>query len=157
MKHENSKNLPAQASDKADSETNPFAGMTIISVYTRAQAIEDGVLIDVSKMAREVALARGINFGMSVAMTEASWRDCVEWPKERGDGQDEDERLWDVLWMAFYAMLRAPKGACRIKFVVNRVPPTSKYMIAKEVKLAMEIGPGDEGEPVITIMQPHED
>ena len=47
--------------------------LEIIYVYTRAQALEDGVLIDVSDTAREAG------FKCPVALTSAAYADCVEW------------------------------------------------------------------------------
>ena len=62
----------------------------VISSYSRAQAIEDGVLIDVSEMAREAG------FKHPVALTSAAWEDCVAWNsdnKKRQTYQDESGRL----------------------------------------------------------------
>ena len=42
-----------------------------ISVYTRAQAIEDGVLVDAGSMASEAG------FRWPVAFTAAAWADCT--------------------------------------------------------------------------------
>src|SRR5438552_19116883 len=64
----------------------------VISVYTRAQAREDGVLIDVSEMAKEA----GIKF--PVALTATVYGQYVEVP-EGIKGQDKTGRLWDFLWM----------------------------------------------------------
>ncbi|CAJ6925858.1 ISBma1, transposase [Burkholderia pseudomallei] len=50
---------------------SPF-GRVIFS-YTRAQAIADGVLIDVSSAALDVG------FRHPVALTSAVWADCVAW------------------------------------------------------------------------------
>ena len=45
----------------------------VISVYTRAQALADGVLIDAGAMAAEAG------FRFPVAITAAAWADCVAW------------------------------------------------------------------------------
>ena len=45
----------------------------VISTYSRAQAIEDGVLIDAGSMASEAG------FKWPVALTSAVWADCVAW------------------------------------------------------------------------------
>lgn len=45
----------------------------VISSYSRKQAIEDGVLIDVTEAANQ------LGFRVPVAMTSAAWGDCVEW------------------------------------------------------------------------------
>jgi len=125
----------------------------VIHSYSRAQAIADGVLVDVSDTAKDVG------FRFPVAMTRAAWADCVEWTIDdtaRQTHQDEMGRLWDVVWMASRAAKRNTE-ASEIQFEVFRVPRGGNGVFAKEVKLKMAIGPGDEGEPVITIMQPNED
>ena len=45
----------------------------VISIYTRAQALADGILIDAGSMAREAG------FKWPVAITVAAWEDCVAW------------------------------------------------------------------------------
>ena len=45
----------------------------VIYAYTRAEAIADGVLIDVTETAKEVG------FRLPVALTAAAWADCVAW------------------------------------------------------------------------------
>lgn len=72
-----------------------------IHVYTREQALADGVLI---AMPKELALEAG--YGVPVLLTRAAWSDLVQWPE--GEGlQDETGRAWDVLWMARSAAQRA--------------------------------------------------
>src|ERR1039458_9163048 len=71
--------------------TNELFG-EVISSYSRAQAIEDGVLVDFSSAAREA----GIKF--PVAMTRTVWGKYVEVP-EGVKCQDERGRLWDILRM----------------------------------------------------------
>ena len=69
----------------------------VISTYSRAQALDDGVLVDAGAMAKEAG------FRWTVAITAAAWTDCVAWTdadSERQVRQDESGRLWDVLFMA---------------------------------------------------------
>lgn len=123
-----------------------------IHTYTRVQAIEDGVLVDVSEIAKEVG------FRFPVAMTCAVWADCVEWGEvdsQRQAYQDEDGRLWDVLWMAAQAARRG-RGD-RLAFQLYRIPRGGRGMHPRLTTLHMAIGPGDHDEPVITIMMPNED
>ena len=132
-----------------------------ISVYTRAQAIDDGVLIDVSETAREAGIV------WPVALTAAVWMDCVAWDeiaeKRKPDytAQSESGRLWDVAWMASRAiraaLRRGHDGHSPIAFQLFRIPREGRGMRPRLVALKLCIGPGDEGEPVITIMQPGED
>ena len=68
---------------------HPFFGESV-SVYTRAQALADGVLIDVSEMAGEAG------FRWPVAITAAAWEDCVAWSDTDNDRQvyqDQSGRL----------------------------------------------------------------
>ena len=66
----------------------------VVSVYTRAQAIEDGILVDVSETAREAG------FRIPVAVSRTVWSRLVALPEGYRGFQDERGRLWDVLWMA---------------------------------------------------------
>ena len=126
----------------------------VVASYSRAQAIEDGILIDVTAMAREAG------FKWPVALTHAAWCNCVAWT-ERDNRfqvqQDESGRLWDVLFMAFYAIRTAAVPGDRLVFSLYRVPKDGHSTEAEEVSLKLMVGPGDAGEPVVTIMQPNED
>ena len=125
----------------------------IIYAYTRAQAIEDGVLVDVSKTAKEAG------FVYPVAMTSAAWADCVEWSDEdtkRQVPQDEFGRLWDVLWMAKIAVKQG-NGGTQLLYPLHRVPRGGNVQKPRLIHLKLVCGPGDTPEPVITIMLPDED
>lgn len=115
-----------------------------IHTYTRAQAIDDGILVDVSELAREAG------FRLPVAMTRAVWQDSVAWTGNQRVQQDPTGRLYDVLWMASLAARRG-QGR-RVTFQVYRVPNDGRSKHAKVVLLDMHIGPGDTAEPVITIL-----
>lgn len=124
-----------------------------IHTYTRAQAIDDGGLVDVTETAREAG------FRIPVAMTRAAWADCVEWSEtdsKRQTYQDEAGRLWDVLWMAMNAARRSG-GRQSLQFKIYRVPRGGRGTRPRLAELVAHIGAGDLGEPVITIMQPNED
>lgn len=123
----------------------------LIYTYTRAQAIEDGVLIDVSDR------VRGAGFRIPVALTPAVWEDCVAWGEadnRRQAYQDESGRLWDVLWMCSQAVRR---GGQEIRFQLYRVQRGGRGTRPRLVTLKATCGPGDQGEPAITIMLPDED
>ncbi len=126
-------------------DEHPIFG-PVIDRYTRAEAIQDGVLIDVSEMAQEA----GIKY--PTAFTSAVWADYVRVP-EGVTCQDEQGRLWDILNMFRFAAKKI-KGKDILRFEVlvknnNRKP--------KLVSLKAICGPGDTWDPVITIMLPDED
>jgi hypothetical protein len=70
-----------------------FDDAPIIHRYTRADALRDGTLIDVSETAREA----GIRY--PTALTRAVYECYVRVP-DGVVGQDEAGRLWDVLFRA---------------------------------------------------------
>lgn len=121
----------------------------VIYAYTRTQAIEDGVLVDVSEMAKEA----GIKF--PVALTAGVYGRYVEVP----DGvmaQDPAGRLWDILWMFRCAAGRSQGDTLQFQLYV-RNHNCERLDRRDLVTLKANCGPGDNGEPVITIMLPDED
>ena len=78
-----------------------------IAVYTRKQAIEDGVLVDLMQ-AETVSLVREVGFRFPVAMTAGAFVATVaEIGEPLPKGQDIRGRLWDVLWMLTCAIRTA--------------------------------------------------
>ena len=76
----------------AESLGNPFEGTPVIFRYTRKQAIEDGVLVDLTPWARETG------FVIPVACTSAVWHGYLEPPPgTREMGQSERGRAHDLL------------------------------------------------------------
>jgi len=138
--------------DQSQTMTDIFG--PVVSSYTRIQAIEDGVLVDVSEMAQEAG------FKHPVALTRAVWEDCVAWDEDdnnRQTYQDESGRLWDIVFMLFFAIKSSRNNHSEMLYKLRRVPRGGKGHLARDVTLKSHIGPGDNGEPVITIMLPHED
>lgn len=124
----------------------------VIYGYGRARALADGTLIDVSSVASEAG------FSCPVAITASAWADCVAWSgadSRRQCHQDELGRLWDVVWMASRAT-RTAQGN-RVIFELYCVPRGGRGQAARRTRLVMSIGPGDQGEAVITLMLPDED
>lgn len=147
---------------KAEAKTvEDFFGPVICS-YTREQALADGVLVDVSEMAREAG------FKIPVAVTRAVWHDCIDWPKdaEQGFGQSIDGRMWDVLFMAHFKIKSSQDQTEDLEYQLNVIPKDTKAETITEIgdftgavltTLKINISGGDNGEPVITIMKPEED
>ena len=111
--------------------------------YTRAQAIEDGVLVDVSERAKRA----GIRY--PTACTAGVWAliDCL--PESTTDtlaGVVADTRLAEVLSAMLSAIRRGGvRGTDRVTFE------------ALGAALWAQCGPGDTDAPVITIMMQGED
>lgn len=137
--------------DKQDNNTT-LAGLAaeLISSYTRAAAIEDRVLVDVSSTAREA----GITF--PVALSRRVWADYVEVPAGV-QCQDEAGRLWDILWMLRAAISRGDNTSL-IEYTLYVRNSTRARLDRRDlVTLKALCGPGDASEPVITIMVLSED
>lgn len=125
-----------------------------IHVYTRAQAVEDGELVELPE-----AVCREAGFRFPVCVTRTVWESCIAWPEDEAGMQDQAGRMWDVLWMARNAGLRA-RDASRVEYQLHVVPRGEDARddhMPPLVTLVLHIGPGDTAEPVITIMQPGED
>lgn len=123
-----------------------FATAETASIYTRAQGIADGCLVDITATAREAG------FKVPVAMTDGV-AELVD-ATATANGQSTRGRLWDVLWMAWLAARRSKSD--RLTYEVHFAPRTGEEH-EQTSALVLHIGPGDAGEPVITIMLPGED
>lgn len=123
--------------------------MDVIYAYTRAQALDDGVLIDVTETAKEAGIRH------HTAVTAAVWHEYVRVPNGV-TGQDERGRLWDILWMFWIAVRRLPKDQGS-DLLLYQLLVRNDETEPKEVTLKAVCGPGDKLEPVITIMLPDED
>jgi len=123
---------------------------TIVYLYSRSQAVGDGVQVEVTKTAHEA----GIQF--PVFITRGVFELCVAIPPGV-TCQDEAGRLWDVVWMLRFAILRARAGVQRIP--VALYVRNSDTHPARLVKLVATCGPLDidDPQPAITVMLPDED
>jgi hypothetical protein len=128
----------------------PFWG-EVIYAYTRAEAIADGVLIDVTKMANEAGLI------LPTAVTSALWEDINTIPE--GSGQDVKGRLWDVLVMANHSIRSAIVAGKNDspEFLYNLIMTMPHDRDGDLYTVKFHIGGGDDGKPVITLMKPNED
>lgn len=141
----------------------------VIHAYTRAQAIADGALVDVTETSGG---SREAGLRWPVAMTPAAHAATVKWDRCPGGnveqakpftGDEESGRLWDVLTMLRMQGLPAAcqqaqrEGSARVPFQVLCVPPTGRGTRPRLTDLVLHLGPGDGGEPVLTVMLPSED
>jgi hypothetical protein len=125
---------------------SPFG--EVIYSYSRAQAVADGVQVEVSKVAAEA----GIRF--PVFLTRTVYDAFVTVPPNVA-GQDEAGRLWDILWMLRFAIVRN-RDTSRLPFALyvrndNRRPRLVKLIATCG---ALDI---DDPQPAITVMLPDED
>ena len=128
----------------------------IISCYTRANAIEDGILIEVSK---EFSKEAGIIFPVAYTIGLSEYvepDDIAEMP-----GQSRDGRLWDLLYMFRMAVKASKTSSDRLNYKVifqmRKQIHNRKITAPETITVYAVCGPGDHGEPVITLMLPGED
>ena len=124
---------------------HPLFGPVIVTC-TRQDAIRDGILIDVS----EIAAKLGIR--LPTAVTQTVWERIVVPPEAVKGIQDEKGRLWDIIWMFLCAALGSKSPEIQFSVMLK----DSYNRPARQTVLKAVIGPGDQAEPVITIMMPFE-
>jgi hypothetical protein len=116
-----------------------------IHVYTREEAKQDGVLVDVTGTAREAG------FKVDTAITAALDADISDLssPLLNG-GESLKGRLWDVLVTGHFAAHK--NGGPTLTYTLH-MPVGEKELY--QVKAV--IGPGDDEAPVLTLMRTEED
>ena len=137
--------------------THFFTNADTIDAYSRADMLADGSLIAVDP---ELLSNAGI-IDTPVALTRAAWENCVAWTEadsnRKGISQDETGRLWNVLGMLRDAIRTQGRKGGRTLFRLRRVSRAGLDAHPRAVLLKVVVHPGDDGERVITVMQPTED
>ena len=115
----------------------------VFNSYTREEALNDGLLIDITKTAQEVG------FKFPVAVTSSVWEGIVQPDKTAlADGESIEGRLWDLVFIK-----KQKQSSSFTKYELYATKNGEQEL--RHVKAV--IGPGDNFEPVITIMYLHED
>ena len=99
-----------------------------VSSYSRAQAIEDGVLVNITLQAKRQC------FVYPFAITSALWDIC-----------EDEEGVVQILKDLHREIKRSASGGDQLMFV------------ALGITIKCVVGPGDDPAPVITLMLEHED
>lgn len=115
----------------------------LIQISNRKEAIADGALIDVTATAQEAGIRH------PTAVTREVWERFVKVP-QGAVGQDEAGRLWDILWMLQIAARKSAPKETSLQFTLwVHDGEEMQYVLLKAI-----CGPGDDLEPVITVMLP---
>jgi hypothetical protein len=121
----------------------------IIDSYSRAQAIKDGVLIDVTEHANKV----GIRYPL--AITANLFHQYIEPTKElEAQGQSLLGRLADVFQQLITTIKQAGEHDVEIHFLVGFLMNSRRK---ENIGVWACVDGGDDGNPVITIMLEGED
>ncbi len=130
--------------------TQPFWKDAAIFTYTRAEAIADGVLVDGT--IGDLADVTRTHYKYPVAMTAAVFalmEKAVNHPKWCNDYKG----VWhDILWMSKMNITRRfDESSHLFKVIITGLGRKRIH------ELKVMCGPGDNAEPVLTIMLPEED
>ena len=148
MKTQNTNTTHTMKEEPTQADRENFFG-GVIYAYTRSQAVADGVQVDVTKTAQEA----GIKFPMF--LTRAVFDNYVAVPPDV-TGQDEAGRLWDVVWMARFAILRSHGHTDRLPVALYVRNDNHRAKLVKLIAVcsALDI---DDPQPTLTLMMADED
>lgn len=122
--------------------------MDYICTYTRKQALEDELLVDVTDLAKEAG------FKFPVAITQGLHAALKNIPQKYGY-QDYTGRLWDALYMAVMAIKGSKNRGSELSYRIichqEKNDDKGHREIVEKLNLKLKIHPGDEMEPVVTI------
>lgn len=142
---------------------NSTERMKVIFSYTAKEAIADGVLIKIDQKYLDEAGIR-----TPVYLTRVVFDRYVKVPEELKGEQDEDGRLWDVLWM-FRVYAGANRNESVIRFKLScRLPDKYNWLLNESfeddrlsrivtLKAICSANDIDDPQPAIFIMMPNED
>jgi len=133
------------------SQLESIFGTNVISAYSREQAIEDGVLIDIpTNLCREAGIV------VPCAMTAGLFSHISVTEQDKKLGQSLNGRLWDLLNNFRMAIKLSGAGMTdQLTFsliIASATPNRKRIVLVKSI-----IGAGDNREPVITFLLPNED
>jgi hypothetical protein len=131
-------------------EKSIWEGVDVISAYSRAEAIDDGVLVDL--MQGDMGKLCKEHYKYPIACTSAVWglvEQSVSKPEHLNDVLGV---LHDILTMSKNGHERSDDpSACQFQVIITGTGNQDVH------DLKMRCGPGDEGEPVLTLMLVTED
>lgn len=115
--------------------------------YTRFQALQDGVLVDLN----QYIAVKDSGYRYPVACTAAVFEIIDRAVKNKKFHNDYSGVVWDILWMSRIAPLKKWKTGQLFQVIINGAGKRTIY------NFKIEVSGGDDGEPVLTIMLPGED
>ena len=147
MKTQNTNTTHTMKEEPTQADRENFFG-GVIYAYSRSQAVADGVQVDVTKTAQEA----GIKFPMF--LTRAVFDNYVAVPPDVS-GQDEAGRLWDLIWMTRFAILRSHGHTDRLPVALYVRNDNHRAKLVKLIATcsALDI---DDPQPALTLMMPEE-
>lgn len=123
----------------------------VIYAYSREQAIEEGVLIDLSYKESDTAPVCRQHYKFPIACTAAVFEVMQNAVENPNYSNSYAGILHDMLWMSRAAGRKLDESTVLFPVIIAGAGRRRNF----EFKL--NVGSGDRGEPVITIMLPAED
>ena len=120
----------------------------VIYEYTRAQAIEDGQLSDLSAIAPDVVPQ---HYKHPVACTAEVWSIIERAVSNKRHCNDFNGVIHDMLWMSRMYAQKVSETTRLFKVKIVGAGRKSVYIFK------IVCGPNDDMSPALTIMMPHED
>jgi len=121
----------------------------VIYAYTRQDAIEDGFLVDA--MQGPLADVSRQHFRYPIAMTAAVFA-LIEKAVDNEKYLNDFAGVWhDILWMSKTCAHRSTETTRWFKVIITGTGRRRYH------ELKIVCGPGDDAEPVLTVMLPEED
>ena len=124
-----------------------FNNDNIIIAYTRAQALSDGVLVDLNQY---IPIAES-GYKYPVACTETVFNLITKAVNNPNWGNDYEGIVYDILNMSRLGVVRRWETGQEFRVMITGAGSKRWY------NLKIECHPGDNAEPVLTIMFPEED
>lgn len=157
--------VESEAPKAGDVIDHPVFGPTeLISIYTRREANEDGVLVDCTDDFFD-DLNRNAGLIFDVAMTRTVFERYIEVPESVAGSRDMRGRYWDLLSL-FRLAAKANSNGHELLFEFISTPNGSSFWSNERagtspgqplVQLKAVACPGDRGEPCLTFILPWED
>lgn len=115
--------------------------------YTRLQALQDGVLVDLNQYIPVMQSGYRYPIACTAAVFAIIDRAC----KNKKFHNDYSGVVWDILWMSRISPIKRWNSGRLFQVIINGAGKKTIY------NLKLEVSGGDDGQPVLTIMLPNED
>lgn len=122
-----------------------------IHIVTRAQLINDGDLVDLMTLSPEVAAVCKQHFKYPIAVSRAVFEIMQKAVENKRWSNDYAGIVHDMLWMCKARGRSVSESKRYFTVIINGAGRTKFH------NFELTVGPGDNAEPVITIMLPGED
>jgi hypothetical protein len=133
--------------EQPNTEPSPKEDPLVIFTYSRAEALQEGVLVDLNQWVS----VNESGYKCPAACTAAVFAIIERAVNNKRYLNDYKGVIADILWMSIVMPEAKWETGRLFKVIITGAGPKAIYT------LKVECGPGDEGEPVVTIMLPEED